>query len=308
MLVSSCTYLFDAHPLALVCGQCHVFCTLKTWLWKLPSSGSLFHSSRSSTKCIRRVMNHFLQCRILKPTCPLSSRSYFLLTMTHACESLDITLARDVAAKKFSWFILPGRSMAFVKFDSSYVPQAWIPPAKPATGSTEDQSPKLSAFWYPRGVAKLRPTLNPYLQAYFYKIQHIMPRTCHPSVIHHEARLIIHSVSAGLNHSQPKLSGDAVAKALFLVGTARPEYSRTVALLVYDVLVELNLSNWLAMRTLRIHLEDVATSTILKAWSNVCQFVISCTLPKGNGSLYIALGWSYAHASGDWLRGIRPST
>ncbi|OAX39128.1 hypothetical protein K503DRAFT_109367 [Rhizopogon vinicolor AM-OR11-026] len=150
--------------------------------------------------------------------------------------------------------------MTFVRFD---VPQAWMP-QKPADITTVDQL-KSSPFWHPRGVAMLRPTLNQNLQMYFHRVQRIMPRTCHPSIIHHEAHSIIHSVSSG--PGQLKLWGNAVAKALFHAGTARLEYTRTVSLLIHDVLIELNLHDWCAMRTLRIHLEDVATSTILKAWS-----------------------------------------
>jgi hypothetical protein len=191
--------------------------------------------------------------------------------MTRAYDVLDITLARDVVARKFSWFILPGRSIAFVRFDSSYVPQAWMPP-KPIGKSPEDRSPKPSAFWHPRGVAMLRPTLDQHLQMYFRRVQRMTPRTCHPSTIHHEARLIVHSVGAGLG--QPKSLCDPVAKALFRAGTARLEYTRTVAFLIHDALVQLSLSDWCAMRTLQIHLEDMATSSILKAWSNVRQSVI----------------------------------
>jgi hypothetical protein len=66
--------------------------------------------------------------------------------MTHACDSLDIALVRDAAAKKFSWFILPGRSMTFVRFDPSFVPKAWMPP-KPEDISTEDRSKSSSAYW-----------------------------------------------------------------------------------------------------------------------------------------------------------------
>jgi len=96
-----------------------------------------------------------------------------------------------------------------------------------------------------------------------------MLQTCHPSIIHYESRSIIYSVSAGLGRS--KLSSSAMAKALFCAGTARLEYTRTVALVIHDVLVELNLSDWWTMRALQMHLEDIATSTILNASSNVCQ-------------------------------------
>ncbi|KAG1739862.1 uncharacterized protein EDB91DRAFT_1134199 [Suillus paluster] len=185
--------------------------------------------------------------------------------MAGACEQLDMILARDAAAKNFSWFILPGRSMASVRFESKFAPQAWMPP-NPTYTSTEEQTPKY--IWHPHGVAMIRPTLNQHLQAYFYKVQHILPRICHPSVIHNEARLITHSVNAGFN-SKPESFGEAVAKALFRAGATRLEYTRTVALLTNDVLIELNLSDWCAMRALRLYLEDIATSTVLKAWSNI---------------------------------------
>ena len=195
--------------------------------------------------------------------------------MTRPCENLDTILARDAAARKFSWFVFPGKSMASVRFDSSVV--LWMP-SKPTRNYFEDRSPK-SLFWHPRGVAKLRPTLNQQLQMYFHKMQRITPRTCHPAIIHREACWIAHSLSAGLA-GQPKLLGGAVPKALFCAGTVQLEYTRTVALLIYDVLAELNLSDWSTMRNLQIHVEDVATSSLLKVWSNVRPLVIQCILPE----------------------------
>jgi len=77
----------------------------------------------------------------------------------------------------------------------------------------------------------LKLTLNPLPQAYFYRMQCIMLRTCHPSVIHYESRSIVYSVCAGLVRSQ--LSGNAMAKALFWARTARLEYIRTAALVIH---------------------------------------------------------------------------
>ncbi|KAG0698874.1 hypothetical protein DFH29DRAFT_939609 [Suillus ampliporus] len=207
--------------------------------------------------------------------------------MTDTYEQLDVILARDITAKKFSWFISPGRSMASVRHESTFASQPWMPP-KPADTSTEDRLPKYSAIWHSRGVATTRPTLNQHLQSYFYRMQRIVPRICHPSIIHNEARLNIHSMNARFV-GQPKLFGEALAKALFRAGAARLEYTRTVALLTNDVLIELNLTDWCTMRALQVHLEDIATSTILKAWSNfsVDFMFTSCAtgLEKASDSL-----------------------
>ncbi|KAG2148005.1 hypothetical protein DEU56DRAFT_783500 [Suillus clintonianus] len=195
------------------------------------------------------------------------SNPHLFPIMTGTCDTVDIVLARDNAAKKFSWCILPGRSMASARSESSFTPQTRMLP-KPADTSTEDRSAKHSAIWHLRGFTMTRPTLNQHLESYFHRMQQTAPRICHPLTIHNEARLIIHTVNNAGFAGQPKLLGEAVAKALFIAGAAQLQYTRTVALLTHDVLVELNLSNWCAMRAMQIYLENIATSTILNAWYN----------------------------------------
>src|SRR5258708_1955848 len=121
----------------------------------------------------------------------------------------DITLVRDNAAKKFSWCILPGKSMTSVRSESSFGPQAGMPP-KPADTSTEEQSPKHSAIWRLCGVTMPRPTLNQCLQSYFRRMQHVMARISHPLAIHDVACSIVHSVNNTGLAGQPKLFAEAL--------------------------------------------------------------------------------------------------
>ncbi|KAG2127732.1 uncharacterized protein EDB93DRAFT_198409 [Suillus bovinus] len=174
---------------------------------------------------------------------------------TGTCNLDTISLASDYAAKKFSWYISPGRFMNSVKSKSSFTPQTWTPP-RPTDTSTDEQSSKYSVTWHLRGIRITRPTLNPRLQSYFRSMQHVMIRTCHHSSIHNEACSIINAGFGG----QPGL----LAEGLFIARTARLRYIRTVALLIHDVLIELNMSNWGAIHAVRVHLKEFATSTLRK--------------------------------------------
>lgn len=92
-----------------------------------------------------------------------------------------------------------------------------------------------------------------------------MTRICHPLSIHNEACSIIHSVkNAGISN-QPKW----LAEKLFVAGVVRLQYTRTVALLIHDVLIELNMTDWRVMHAMGIHLEKFATATLLNVFYNV---------------------------------------
>ncbi|KAG2359417.1 hypothetical protein BDR07DRAFT_1258200, partial [Suillus spraguei] len=108
------------------------------------------------------------------------------------------------------------------------------------------------------GIKMTRPTLNQRLQSYFRRMQHVMTRICHPLSIHNEACSIIHSAkNAGISN-QPKW----LAEKLFVAGVVRLQYTRTVALLIHDVLIELNMTDWRVMHAMGIHLEKFATATL----------------------------------------------
>ncbi|KAG1753194.1 hypothetical protein EDB19DRAFT_1617889, partial [Suillus lakei] len=111
-----------------------------------------------------------------------------------------------------------------------------------------------SAIWRLCGVTMPRPTLNQCLQSYFRRMQHVMARISHPLAIHDVACSIVHSVNNTGLAGQPKL----FAEALFTAGTTRLQYTRTVALLTHDVLIELNMSDWRVMHDLKVHLEEFA--------------------------------------------------
>ncbi|KAG1858968.1 hypothetical protein DFJ58DRAFT_781047 [Suillus subalutaceus] len=189
--------------------------------------------------------------------------------MIDICNTDAVTLARDNAAKNFSWYISPGRPMIPVRSKSSFAPRAWTPP-RPADTSAEEQSPKYLANWHLLGIRLTRPTLNQCLQSYFRRMQHVMTRICHPLSIHNEACSIMHSLmNATFIH--PNL----LAEGLFIAGTARLQYTRTVALLIHDVLIELNMTDWHVMHAVGVHLETFATWTLLDVFRNVCRSLVA---------------------------------
>ncbi|KAG1780440.1 hypothetical protein EV702DRAFT_1082797 [Suillus placidus] len=204
--------------------------------------------------------------------------------MTRTCDADAVTLARDHAAKNFSWCISPGRSMASARSESSFAPRAWMPP-RPADTSTQEQSPQYPATWYLQGFRITRPTSSQCLQSYFRRMQHVMTRICHPLSIHHEARSIIHSVKNIGFVGQPKL----LAEGLFIAGAARLQYTRTVALLIHDVLIELDMTDWRVMCAVAVHLEGFATSELFRIFhdfSGDFKFVPNPTgLEKANDTL-----------------------
>ncbi|EGN92565.1 hypothetical protein SERLA73DRAFT_190911, partial [Serpula lacrymans var. lacrymans S7.3] len=119
-----------------------------------------------------------------------------------------------------------------------------------------------SAIW-PPGSSILRLTLDARLQVYFHKMQHMAPRTCHPSVINQEARIIIHSLSSRTDKYHVQMT----SKSIFLAGMANINYSRSVALLVHDIVTELQWGNWGAMRDFQEGVEHFTTEAIKFCWA-----------------------------------------
>jgi hypothetical protein len=62
-----------------------------------------------------------------------------------------------------------------------------------------------------------------------------------------------------------------LAEGLFIAGAARLQYTRTVALIIHEVLIELDLTNWLVAHDVRVHLCNFATWSLLMAFHNVCR-------------------------------------
>jgi len=162
--------------------------------------------------------------------------------MTGTCDANAVTLARDNAAKNFSWYISPGRPMTSVRYKSSFAPRAWMPP-RPAETSTEAHSSKYFATWHLLGSRLTRPPLNQRLQSYFRRMQHVMTRICHPLSIHNEACSIVHSVKNAGFVGQPRL----LAEGLF-------------------------------MHAVGVHLKEFATSTLLHIFHNVCRSLVPSIL------------------------------
>ncbi|KIK40656.1 hypothetical protein CY34DRAFT_257061 [Suillus luteus UH-Slu-Lm8-n1] len=82
----------------------------------------------------------------------LESRQYGI-----ACKKT--MTAKDKPAKRFSWYISPGRSVRSARSESSFAPQAKMPP-RPTDTPTEEQSPIYSATWYLRGITEADRHIN----------------------------------------------------------------------------------------------------------------------------------------------------
>lgn len=74
-----------------------------------------------------------------------------------------------------------------------------------------------------------------------------------------------------------------------MAGVARLQYTRTVALLIHDVLIELNMTDWRVMHAVGVHLKEFATSTLLHIFHNVSgdfKYMSNVTgLEKANDAL-----------------------
>jgi hypothetical protein len=70
--------------------------------------------------------------------------------------------------------------------------------------------------------------------------------------------------------NQPNL----LVEGLFIAGAARLQYTRTVALIIHEVLIELNLINWRVMHAVRVYLYKFATSSLLRAFHNVRRSLV----------------------------------
>ncbi|KDQ53726.1 hypothetical protein JAAARDRAFT_92612, partial [Jaapia argillacea MUCL 33604] len=79
------------------------------------------------------------------------------------------------------------------------------------------------------------------LQTYFYKMQRMVSLTCHPCEINSEATQIADVL---LRSSDGPVAISNVARIIFCAGIAKIEYSRTVALLVHDVMMDLMWKSW----------------------------------------------------------------
>lgn len=107
-------------------------------------------------------------------------------------------------------------------------------------------------------------------------MQHVTTRICHPLSIYNEACSIVHSMRIAGFVNQPNL----LVEGLFIAGAARLQYTRTVALIIHEVLIELNLINWRVMHAVRVYLYNFATSSLLRAFHNCSgdfKFVFNAT-------------------------------
>ncbi|KAL6299327.1 hypothetical protein BKA93DRAFT_694189, partial [Sparassis latifolia] len=82
------------------------------------------------------------------------------------------------------------------------------------------------------------------LQVYFYRMQCMISETCHPLVIHAEAGCVVRSI---ISCSEPWVARRCIsewAQRLFFSAIARLDYSRTVAVIVHDIMADLFWASW----------------------------------------------------------------
>ncbi|KAH7910962.1 hypothetical protein BJ138DRAFT_1151743 [Hygrophoropsis aurantiaca] len=171
--------------------------------------------------------------------------------------SLDHVLKRDRFYKNFFWTVLDGKTTASVRPRSCPLSKGISSPDE-FGGAGNTQRSRIN---WSKAIPGGQPRLDSSLQLYFSKMQRAAVRTCHPLIIGQEARLIVHSITRnGQQHAKE------VAQGLFNAGISNTEHSRTVALLIYNVFLELQWSNWAKMDELRYHLDGLATTAFSNSW------------------------------------------
>lgn len=171
------------------------------------------------------------------------------------------TAASDSLAKAYFYSVAAGKST--ISNGPLQVSEAAAIPPNPRRRD-HDRNIKSP----PPAVAfELRASIRPIplchnLQTYFSDMKYVMTSTCHPQAIHDAARGI---VSCLLEDESvlPVLAADIYASAV-----AKMEYSRTVALVLHDAIVELsgNHEKWMLGATLREHVVQETFSAFGRCW------------------------------------------
>ncbi|KAI0938360.1 hypothetical protein AcW1_001896 [Taiwanofungus camphoratus] len=114
--------------------------------------------------------------------------------------------------------------------------------------------------------------LDSHLQAYFLKMERTARNTCHPREIHTEAVRIVNTVGPRGLEDIPRW-----VKTLFFAGIARLDYSRTIAVLVHDLLAELLWRSWQCNQLLRDELVNLARTAFCSSWDGTDLELLSGT-------------------------------
>ncbi|OCH86306.1 hypothetical protein OBBRIDRAFT_738240 [Obba rivulosa] len=128
--------------------------------------------------------------------------------------------------------------------------------------------------------------LDPQLQLYFHRMQSILPNTCHPLEIHAESRKIVSCILAYTDVDDRALALTLWARALPLAGSACLEYSRSIAILVHDIVTELRRKSPKCAAKFEDELEAHVKKVFGMTWNKVRQ---SLTLSAHFTDMLLAL-------------------
>ncbi|KAH9948042.1 hypothetical protein B0H21DRAFT_821387 [Amylocystis lapponica] len=109
--------------------------------------------------------------------------------------------------------------------------------------------------------------LDPHLQAYFLKMQSTATDTCHPREIAAAARRVVAAILARQTAPGTLAHAAAWGEALVRAGVARREYSRTVAVVVHDVVAALLWASWAQNRAFERAVVARATQACAARWT-----------------------------------------
>lgn len=141
-------------------------------------------------------------------------------------------IARDASEKEYNFSILSGQSTIS---SGLHGPPPYRVPNQPDASAT-------SSLLRIQNIPRIN--LDPALQAYFFKMQRMTLLTCHPEEIHYQADEISTSLQRGTSGVK------AAARSLVFAGISNLENSRTVALIIYDIVVDLLWPPWNTRREL----------------------------------------------------------
>lgn len=162
----------------------------------------------------------------------------------------EACIARDASAHQYYFSVAVG---APITSSRPHNP----PPYKPYQGPHTDADNATNLIHMPR------IPLDPKHQAYFYRMDRESFQTCHPVEIHSSAAQLSSLLRKG------KRSPREVAMGISDLAFQGIRYSRTLALLLHDCMVELLFDGWHTKKVLEIELLDIVSNAFKTEWTSL---------------------------------------
>lgn len=189
----------------------------------------------------------------------------------------------DSSAHQFFWTVTIGQSPAIARLYTTRADAA-AAAGRPLANGTDNCSSSMAGFHALEIIPRI--PLSRVLQTYFFRMQHLSSAACHPCEIHDGAVRVVSS----LLHKTQKIPVADVARTLLFAGIEQIEYSRTVALVVHDVMTELIWRSWDVKKKLEHELVRLTIGAFVNCWTSVSclssSFALSRILAHEDGTCY----------------------